>query len=509
MGARSRWVVIAALLAGACQGEDPDTLGTWDGPPPRLVSVGVRGQLGNHGSDLGAARDERRAPPSAVVTPDGRFVVFATTADNLVAQDTSRSDQFREIFIRDMKRNITERINVSSSEEQANVGDEPDDDGYFYFEDNMLGGISADGRYVVFASTSSNLVADDTNRSWDVFLRDRKWGTTTLVSRTPVAGPGDEDSFHPAISADGSTVAFTSVASNLNARDRNQLDDVFTFDVATQKVSRVSMADDEAEARQRTTGKTDSWYEYGGQDPAISADGSVVAFASTADNLVPGDTNDLPDVFVRAIDTGTTTRVSVSSIGDQAKPIDDPDNEVAIYSHWADDVALSGDGSVVAFSTPAPNLVEGDTNGISDLFVHDLKTGETERVSVSTSGREPRTGLSEEFTGDGSYGASMSHDGRLVAFFSGGDLVSGDPDIQGGSGHDIFIRDRRTDRTMFVTYRHDGRPSAAWNLYGPSLSSNGQWLVFASDDKKVVPETRRAESMGWVFLQELPEELSG
>jgi Tol biopolymer transport system component len=150
---------------------------------------------------------------------------------------------------------------------------------------------------------------------------------------------------------------------------------------------------------------------------AISADGRYVAFSSEASNLVPGDTNGTSDVFVRDLGTGATSRVSVSGAGDEAN------NE----SFGA---AISADGQHVAFLSEASNLVSGDTNAKFDVFVRDLGTGSTSRVSVSTAGEQAN---------DHSYDLAISADGRYVAFSSeASNLVPGD--TNGTS--DVFVRDR-------------------------------------------------------------------
>src|SRR5688572_4209052 len=159
--------------------------------------------------------------------------------------------------------------------------------------------ISADGRYVAFASWASNLVAGDTNGSGDVFVRDRQTGTTERVSVASGGSEGDADSWEPAISADGRYVAFSSSASNLVPDDTNGTFDVFIRDRQTGTTERVSVASDGSE------GNAGSW------EPVIGADGPDVAFSSLADNLVPGDTNGVMDVFVRDRQAGTTERISV------------------------------------------------------------------------------------------------------------------------------------------------------------------------------------------------------
>lgn len=474
------------IVTGACSSDPPEEP-KWTAPPARLVSLSHDGKLGNERSSV------PYPPLAAVVTADGRFVAFESKADNLVPDDTSRSHEFQEIFVRDMRRRTTERINVSSSGNQADQGARAGDDYYLVFPDTDLGGISDDGRYVVFATTSSNLVPDDTNRAWDVFVRDRHAGTTKRISVASDGAEGNEDSFSPVISGNGKVVAFTSGASNLIQDDANRHPDVFVHYIATGETVRVSMSSTGEEARM----SKGAYSSDGSALPSISSDGAFVAFSSSAYNLVEHDTNGVEDVFVRDIDGGETRRVSISSEGAQTEPIE---VEGELYGE-SSNVSLSGDGSVVMFTTIASNLVAGDTNELPDTFVHDMKTDKTERVSVSSDGGQV-TGCTNDECDDGSTGGSISFDGRLVAFTSSGNL--GARDSEYGIEHDVYIRDRATDRTILANHRYTGAPAGFWNLHGPSLSTNGRWLVFGADDPRIVRKTRGTETFGWVFLQKLP-----
>jgi Tol biopolymer transport system component len=158
--------------------------------------------------------------------------------------------------------------------------------------------ISTDGRYVTFYSAAANLVAGDTNGMFDIFMRDRQTGTTTLVSRDSTGVEGDGDSQYPSISADGRYVAFQSYATNLVAGDTNGMFDIFMRDRQTGTTTRVSRNSAGLEG------------DAGSFDSSISADNRYVVFDSTATNLVAGDTNGKTDIFVRDRQTGTTTRVS-------------------------------------------------------------------------------------------------------------------------------------------------------------------------------------------------------
>ena len=331
---------------------------------------------------------------SSAISADGRFVAFESYASNLVPVDTNDTI---DIFVHDRQTGTTERVSVASD------GSEGDSDSY-----SSAISISGDGRYVAFESYASNLVPGDTNDMGDIFVHDRVTAETTRVSVDSAGNEGNAWSYGVAISADGRHVAFRSYASNLVPGDTNDMGDIFVHDRQTGETTRVSVDSAGSEGN--------GWSEY----PSISADGRFVAFESYASNLVPVDTNDTMDIFVHDRQTGTTERVSVASDGSEG----DSDS----YSS-----AISADGRFVAFESGASNLVPGDSNEMTDIFVHDCQTGTTERVSVASDGSE----------GDsGSYSSAISADGRFVALSSyASNLVPGDTN----GTEDIFVHDRGTE----------------------------------------------------------------
>jgi Tol biopolymer transport system component len=284
---------------------------------------------------------------------------------------------------------------------------------------------------------------------------DSKPNVAQRVSVSSRGRQGNGNSFGPALSADGRFVAFRSGASNLVPGDSNRAQDIFVRDLRTGTTMRVSVADDGFEANGESGG------------PAISADGRIVAFWSNAKNLVPGDTYGRTDIFVRDLVEGTTTRVSVSSAGHQANaPSRQP--------------ALSGDGAIVAFRSDASNLVAHDTNGTGDIFVHDRRTGETTRVSLSSRGR-PANGRSRD--------PGLNANGRFVAFRSeASNLVPHDRNRAG----DIFVHDRKTGTMTRVSVDSRGRGAAGCGVTGcgcdPVLSAEGRFVAFWSSATNLVPD---------------------
>lgn len=334
---------------------------------------------------------------------DGRFVAFDTEAATLVPGDTNDA---ADVFVRDRQTGQTERVSVSTDSEQGNAG-------------SWRPAISGDGRFVAFLSFASNLVAGDVNGRADVFIRDRARGTTELVSVSFTGGPGAGHSWWPAISADGRIVAFESDAPDLVAGDTNGCMDIFLRDRETGTTARVSVSTEGEQANGESF------------QPALSPDGRFVAFMSHATNLVSGDTNDASDIFVHDRVTGVTVRASVSTDGEQA----DGDSRRP---------AISLGGRFVAFESAGTNLVADDANDCIDVFVCDLVSGVTERVSVSADGQE---GSAHAF------GAAISADGRFVAFESAApELVEGDNDGTFG----VFVRDRRLGTTELASVSGEG-----------------------------------------------------
>ncbi|MEE9119683.1 MAG: hypothetical protein V3U56_00160 [Syntrophobacteria bacterium] len=225
----------------------------------------------------GTEADRASAAPS--ISGDGRYVAFESFATNLVGVGND-TNGFFDVFVHDRQTGATTRVSVDSAGAEGIGGD------------SSSCSISADGRYVAFVSDATNLVANDTNGSTDVFVHDRQTGTTTRVSVDSAGAEGNGISNFPSISSDGRYVALESDADNLVADDNNGSADVFVHDLQTGATTRVS--------------KDSAGVEGNGNSnaPSISADGRSVAFESDADNLVAGDTNMAPDIFVDDLQAG-------------------------------------------------------------------------------------------------------------------------------------------------------------------------------------------------------------
>ena len=258
--------------------------------------------------------------------------------------------------------------------------------------------------------------------------------------------PANGDSLEPAISANGRFIAFSSDASNLVAGDTNRCSDEAGSRSCTDVFLRDRVAGTTMRMSVSSSGKQANHYS---KYLAISGDGRFVAFSSRGSNLIRGDTNEMDDVFVRDRVAGTTRRVSVSNSGEQGTGLS--------YSG----AGISRDGRFVAFPSDASNLVAGDTNGQSDVFVRDRVAGTTTIASV---GVKPVTR-----NGPGAGEAAISANGRVVAFVS--NSVNGEGDV--------FVRDRGPGTTRRVSVGRGGK-QASHDSWGPSISADGRFVAFTS-----------------------------
>ena len=347
--------------------------------------------------------------------------------------------------------------------------------------------ISGNGRFVTFESTASDLVSGDTLGFEDIFLRDTCLGVTTSCTpstiRVSVDSSGAEangDSNRTGVTDDGRYVVFSSFATNLDSvtADTNGFEDVYLRDTCigatscTPSTIRISV---DTAGAQAIGGESDHAF--------ISDDGRFVAFRSLAANLVIGDTNSSADIFLRDTCNGATSctpstiRVSVDSSGAEAGPP---------FGADSDEPHISGTGRFIVFHSFADNLVTGDGNFTSDVFLRDTCIGavsctpSTIRLSVDSSGTEGN-GFSEE--------AFVSDDGRFASFDSfSTNLVTGDTNASA----DIFLRDTCigatscTPSTTAISVSTGGTLSNADSFSG-RISPTGRFVVYDSGADNLVP----------------------
>ncbi|WP_432938268.1 S8 family serine peptidase [Kribbella sp. CA-253562] len=368
------------LVAGDTNGQTDTFVHNRTTGTTTLVSVTPSGAPGNGLS----------GPPS--FTADSRYVTFNSDADDLVPGDTNGQT---DVFVRDLQTGTTERISVAPDGSGGNGGSREQS-------------ISADGRYVAFVSDASNLTGDDVEFQRDLFVRDRVAGTTRRIADPDLAGEYSS----PLISADGTKVVFE------NRSAPSWANHVHVFDLRTGQAELASVA---------TSGAEGNDWSFA---PSISADGTKVAFYSDATNLVAGDTNAKPDIFVRDLAAKTTTSVSGGPLGVQGDGRSELPN-------------LSSNGRYVAFQSTSTNLVGGDTNHRSDIFVHDLAAGPEARWALTDLLVPPtkvRPGqwviatawLKNVGEAAGTYTATLKLDGRVVA------------------ERDVALRSNRDTRVIFT-----------------------------------------------------------
>jgi len=371
---------------------------------------------------------------SPSISADGRFIAFESGRADLVSGDTNG---FIDIFVRDMQAGEVTRVSLATDGTQAN-------------DSSTNPVISGNGRYVAFASNADNLAPGNTDFNIHIYVHDRQTATTTRASVSSGGTQANGSSLPPSLSYDGQFVIFGSDATNLVSGDSNNRTDLFMYNTQTGETTRVSVTS--------TGEQLNSNSKYG----SLSADNRYLAFDSTATNLVTPDNNSASDVFVKDLQTGDVTRVSVSSTGV-------PGNTSSAFPK------ISANGRYVVFYGFASNLVTGDTNGTGDTFVHDRQTGETTRVSISSTGAQGVGFL-------GSNNASISADGRFVTFHADfTNLVPNDTNDE----IDVFLHDRQTGETTRISVSASGVQGNSSSFY-PSMSEDARWIAFTSNATNLV-----------------------
>jgi hypothetical protein len=385
------------------------------------VSVSTAGTLANNNSYY------------SLISTDGRYVVFQSEAGNLVPNDFN--GQY-DVYWRDLQANVTALVSVATTGNAGNAL-------------SLSPAVSGDGRYVVWSSNASNLVAGDTNATWDIFLRDMTAGVTTRISLTSTGAQATLRSDQPRITPDGRYVTFESDAALIPA-DTNGLKDCYRLDRSTGVLELVSTS---------SAGGLGNGISYAAQP---SDDGRYVVFFSSATNLVTGDTNAQGDVFWKDMVAGTLLRVNVSTAGVQAN------NE----SIWP---SISGDGQTVTYCSVANNLVAGDTNAQWDLFARDIAAGVTTRLNVQPSGAQADSYVRSP--------TALTADGRFVLYASlSTNLVAGDTN----GFQDIFLRDRALGVTERVSLDYNGGELNS-DCFVPHMTPDKRVITYTSTASDVVP----------------------
>jgi hypothetical protein len=432
-----------------------------------LVSVNRDGTDAGD-APVGFGIDESVRP---AFSSDGRFVTFESDADNLVAGDYNFAV---DIFQRDLQAATTLLVSARDPNLPSVTGNNPGGN-----LDSRYPSVSADGRYVAFASRRPDLLPNPLlNQAAasvgaaelppdNIYVRDLQTGTTTLVSVGLDGQSANSDSTQPVISANGRYVLFFSRATNLTSNPTGNStgngEQLFVRDLVAGTTTLVSVNLSGAWCDK----DVDLDGSLGGYQPTISDDGRYVAFESTSDDLtsVSNVSSSFPNVYIRDLVNGTTTLASISADGSSGA------------NYGVDGAQISGNGAVVVFYSISTNLVNGVTTpNIENVFVRNLQQGTTSLVNVNTQGTADDNGATALIGPD-----SISDDGRYVAFVSGStDLVPAGQQGLAGAGGNIFLRDLVQGTTTLVTTASStaGTSLTGVSGYPPLISANGEAVAF-------------------------------
>lgn len=423
-------------------------------PPPGTTTLASKNLVG----DVLDGNTSR-----VTISGDGHWVVYHAQAQHLVTGMPSLPGKKYEVYRTNVTTGHTDLVSIGI-------------DGNFANDDATFPGVSEDGRYVVFASLATNLVAGDTNLMEDVFVRDMDLGVTRRVSVSTTGAQLFGPSSRPSISGNGQNVIFNSNSSRVVPGDTNGVADCYQINLGTNAVRRISLANDGSQA---------NGYNFRCD---ISGDGSAAVWVSDATNLVAGTgIGGTPkrSIYVRDLINNTTELASVAPGG--LFP-----NAVSTRP------AISADGRFVVYQTPTYNLVPGDVNGQEDVFRYDRVTKKTDLVSVGN-------GLTTPPVKGAASRAVISSDGRYVAFVStSGTMVPSDRNGQ----RDVFLRDMVDKTTILVSVNTAGeqsrrctpkppppagvgpkvRPGVDDVSTRPSISDDGFVISYISDTCNLVPE---------------------
>ena len=428
---------VVAINAAGDSAASPATVAVQAGGVGRasVSSNGAQGDSGSLDNDLSA---------------DGRYVVFDSAADNLVPGDAGGH---QDVFLRDRLLGTTTLVSAASG---GGAGD----------LDSLQPTISDDGRYVAFESDATNLTPVTIGGHFEVYVRDMTTGVTKLISAGP-GGAANADSSGPAISGDGNTVVFSSAASNLATINTGLHQQVYAADRQSDDVVPVSIGVGDVQANGDST------------EPTVSGDGTIVAWASKATNLVTGITLTHQQIYQRTLSSSTN-----SILSSQGAVIEGNGD--------ADTPQISEDGSYTAFESLATNLtVMPDTNGADDVFLCFKGCSTPQAVDLSPFGTTANRGASLP---------SLSKDGSLVAYVSTStDLVQGVVPL--ATAAQIFVSAWSSKKTQVASVASDGSLGNASSVL-PRLTGDAAHVSFASFASNLAPGDTNSRLD--VFVADLP-----
>ncbi len=377
---------------------------------------------------------------SPVLTPDGRFVLFTSSADDLVPGGNSYFSL--NLFLRDRASNTT--VLVSANQNGTGGGN----------GSSINGMVSTNGRWVVFQSEASDLRAGDTNGATDIFVRDLQTGSNILVSVAMGGAWANGASQDAVMTPDGRYVAFVSAATNLVPNDTNGIADVFVRDLVNQTTVLASVG--AVKAATQTVG---SIIPTG--PPAITPDGTRVAFFSAATNLVAGVSNtSAGEVYLRDLAANQTFWVSSNALVVAHITPSGGDHYLSYHP------ALSGDGNFVVFKTSAATGMKSAAILKFDSSANSLTLAATNCLPLMFN--------------DDVYGPEISADARFVAF------VQGSPGLGAISNSTVYVNDTQTGSNILVSVRQDGLFPTNSASHTPVISPDGRFVAFVSNATNLV-----------------------
>ena len=382
----------------------------------------------------------------AIISPDGRYVLFSSAANNLASTVNSNPVPVLipariNVYLRDRANETTSLVSVNLTGTGGGNGD------------SFATGISSGGQYALFESSATNLVAGDTNNATDVFVRDLVNGTNILVSVSTNGGFGNGSSGSAIMTPDGRYVAFVSSANNLVAGDSNGIPDIFVRDLVLGTTTLASPGAMSA----GWSASTDN----GSFEPTITPDGRFVAFYSTATNLVAGVTN-LGDIYVRDLQAGTTYWASTAARG-QLQAVFGTSNGVCFSPK------ISTNGSLVAYEVSA--AAYSKTAGV--VLRYNLSSGLTD--VVNTNANAPACAYQDMRTID------MSPDGRFVASVANHSST--------GMNTVIYLWDALAGTNLLVSADVNNAAPVSGNSYAPLVDPTGRYVFLLSNSTNLTANT--------------------
>ncbi|MCP9495273.1 MAG: hypothetical protein MSG64_12575 [Pyrinomonadaceae bacterium MAG19_C2-C3] len=341
--------------------------------------------------------------------------------------------------------------------------------------------ISADGRFVAFDSAATDIVmSQGTITGRNVYVRDLQEGRTVFVRAVSAGATAGNASTVPSISADGRFVAFISSDRTLTSTpDTNSALDVFVHDLQTATTTLVSINSAGTASGGDISGSINRFDTFNSIAPGISDDGQFIVFLSRASDLTTlPDANDSTDAFVRDLIAGTTTLVSVNNSTTASGRLPFPDNGNNVLTSR---IAISGDGSTAVFVSSAGDLVAGDANNTTDVFARDLRSNITELVSINVAGTASAGGTSSLALSN----SVISSDGRFIAFASAGnDLVA--PNLNQFTQSNVYLRDRTARSTMLVSADANNTGAGSSPSSEAVVGGDGRFVAFLSNATNLV-----------------------